>query len=766
MTLEYSATFRQVTEKDEALRQEYGKAILFDYAYAKFHRDGYGKDHQILNLRDAHSHHRRTPMMGAVLALYEQVRLFEELGVEVQPYGLARPLMLFVGQNVNAGPKDVQEIIGFLHWMLGRPGEATELMDDILGGGVKVDGDPFKHRYVALRQWGLGGAELYRDVCVRVFHGEGALEVCLLKGTDGEIGLRTLDGHQERYFGVVSVGNASGLLKGLRAEGVLVGDDDRISGSIFEEIENDSSPVHMLVGARKFVEGWSSWRVSVMGLLRVGKSRGAQIVQLFGRGVRLKGLGGSLKRSSKLPGQHPEHIGALETLTIFGIKSDYLQHFLHTLQTEGVEPEETRVMRVEIPPDWQSKGLKIIQTRSDYDFDAEQVVRLKDVDKPVTINLGVSMDTTVGDAQGRGVRVMRQKPPAALDGRKAFKLLNKAALLRHGRRFKRAKRWDNVYLDRQEVDAFFNGLVEWRFPADFTIEAPCNREILQAAAASALEKGIKRARYVKCERSEKRHIESVELTSAHANFPVAQEVRPDGTSHSVFGYTVHVPMSLKDTVDALLKERSLVQTQMQCVLPRLHLQSHLFHPLALSGHFDESPLGGVHSVSVDEKVRFVPTGLQESEVQFALDVRKAWERLDGDDRYSGKELWVLRNVSKSGVGFFESGGFYPDFLVWMTCGDAQALAFVDPKGMTYGNWEKVKLKGAIEALSSQAGFAMTSYIVTRTPLEDIPIHDVPIEKRNAWLADRSVLHQKPGVPYVEEIFEWLRAKVDAALLES
>src|SRR3546814_864743 len=69
-----------------------------------------------------------------------------------------------------------------------------------------------------------------------------------------------------------------------------------------------------------------SWRVSTMGLMNVGQTEGSQIIQLFGRGVRLKGYGSSLKRSGKteLPADmtRPKDLGVLETLSIFGIRAD------------------------------------------------------------------------------------------------------------------------------------------------------------------------------------------------------------------------------------------------------------------------------------------------------------------------------------------------------------------------------------------------------------------------------------------------------------
>ena len=57
----------------------------------------------------------------------------------------------------------------------------------------------------------------------------------------------------------------------------------------------------------------------MMGLLNMGQGEGSQIIQLFGRGVRLKGKGFSLKRT--LPQDRPKgvHLDKLETLNIFGV---------------------------------------------------------------------------------------------------------------------------------------------------------------------------------------------------------------------------------------------------------------------------------------------------------------------------------------------------------------------------------------------------------------------------------------------------------------
>jgi hypothetical protein len=66
-------------------------------------------------------------------------------------------------------------------------------------------------------------------------------------------------------------------------------EDSDFTEAMFSSVKDSSSPVNLLIGSKKFVEGWDCWRVSTMGLMHVGRSEGTQIIQLFGRGVRLKG---------------------------------------------------------------------------------------------------------------------------------------------------------------------------------------------------------------------------------------------------------------------------------------------------------------------------------------------------------------------------------------------------------------------------------------------------------------------------------------------
>lgn len=88
------------------------------------------------------------------------------------------------------------------------------------------------------------------------------------------------------------------------------------------------------------------------------------------RGVRLKGYGYSLKRSSALFGEDaPEYLEKVETLNIFGIRADYMRQFKEYLEEEGLSKDDDWLPFVlpvvKLPVD---RRLKVIKIRDDADF--------------------------------------------------------------------------------------------------------------------------------------------------------------------------------------------------------------------------------------------------------------------------------------------------------------------------------------------------------------------------------------------------------------
>ena len=110
-----------------------------------------------------------------------------------------------------------------------------------------------------------------------------------------------------------------------------------------------------------------------MGLINFAKGEGAQAIQLFGRGVRLKGYKYSLKRSSKLdyPVAVPKYINKIETLTIFGVKADYMAQFKEYLEKEDMDLNDS-VKEFKLPVVsryYEVKDkLKVIKVKDGVDF--------------------------------------------------------------------------------------------------------------------------------------------------------------------------------------------------------------------------------------------------------------------------------------------------------------------------------------------------------------------------------------------------------------
>ena len=181
----------------------------------------------------------------------------------------------------------------------------------------------------------LSSEEVYRDILTRIFHTptSGGLHLCGIRSADGELGLKASGA--ENYFGLIYIGDTSSFKKLVEEDdsGMML-EEDAIASSLFDDINEPDTNINVLIGAKKFMEGWNSWRVSNMGLLNIGRSEGSEIIQLFGRGVRLRGKNFSLKRSAVLSpsadqadGLHPGHIGLLETLNIFAVRANYMSQF-------------------------------------------------------------------------------------------------------------------------------------------------------------------------------------------------------------------------------------------------------------------------------------------------------------------------------------------------------------------------------------------------------------------------------------------------------
>lgn len=738
-SFEYSATFGQAIKaatgkKQKELTQTYAKSILFDYSYKFFYDDGYGKDFNILNLAEEHEEETRPLYLTAcMLAFYQQCQRFADGGSELSPYLLESPLMIFVGGSVT-GQRQAQEdtdlvlILKFLSDFIShrtetvrRLGRLLARQDGLTAGGQRVFERFFP--YVENRWRPEQAGELFEDILRRVFNapGGGRLHIVRLQGTDGEIGLRV---GENEWFGVVNVGNPKTLcdlcVERRTPDDHYVVEDLTFSGSLFADIKRDNSPVRILAGAKKFTEGWSSWRVSAMGLMNVGKKEGSEIIQLFGRGVRLKGYRFKLKRTSALDaldldgGQlsHPEHIELLESLNIFGVRSDYMKEFEDYLEAEGVGEDDRREI-IFLPtlrlPEFDEGRLRLNIIRPKAEMpDFRGTVRLKLESLEGSLNTRVVSDWYPRLQKRSSVEAGRAAAVAGLNRdtlrQEHLAFLDWNTLWFEVERHKRDRAYYNVVFSPDDLRSLMTktwwyelfippGYLEFRFD-----RLPLWQEI-----ATHLLKGYLDRFY---QFRKKEH---------EAPYLEYQVLRP--TDDLVLKeYQVLVNRSEKQLIKRLRElSDKFRQGEFEAFsfdkLEIFQANHHLYQPLIHLSRNDGQ----------DALIKVVPTHLNEGEKQFVDDL-EAYCRTEADGDLDGTELYLLRNHSSNkAVSFFTESGFRPDFILWLLRPARQTITFIDPKGLrnftdTFNN-PKIQLAHQIKELQKELkrdDITLESFLVAQT----------------------------------------------------
>ena len=761
-SFEYSATFGQAVKSNPALTDLYAKNTLFDYSYRYFYGDGFGKDYQILNLDEqTQREHLELYLVACLLSYFQQQRLYRDRESAFRPFQIEKPLWIFVGGSVTAtlatrDASDIVEILQFLaRYAQDRVGSIQRIERVLNQGLVTATGkNLFAGRFAYLNTCGLTPSQVFDETLSILFNapGGGQLYVENLKGATGEVALRL--GAENDAFGVINVGDDAKLVKLCEENGLTTGERE-FSGSLFHEINQPHSPVNLLIGSKKFTEGWSSWRVSTMGLMNVGKGEGAQIIQLFGRGVRLKGFDMSLKRSGKaqLPDgvERPKHIGVLETLGIFGIHADYMAQFRDFLEEEGLPTNDDRI---EFPlPVIKNLGTQKLKT-----------IRLKK-----TIN-GVS--TEFGDAFRKLGPIPLVRKPDPTDPIEATNLQQQPVVLnwypkiqamksgglvggdadaapnqthltaRHVafldldhlyfelERFKAERGWYNLNLTRPGIAELLADQSWYRLlipPEELAFNSFERVRLWEEIALSLLKKYTERYYTFRKREWELPHLEYRDLESDDPNFLGVRESPAEGYYRILIDKSQEEIVAKLEELKAAIGKGELKPWEFQG-MKAIWFGQHLYQPLL---YLDTNV------------VEISPAPLNKGERLFVEDL-KAFH--DGNaEFFKGKELYLLRNLSKGrGVGFFEAGNFHPDFILWLLVGGKQHVIFVDPKGIrNLGPTDpKIQFHETIKEIEQRLGdpdVRLQSFIVSNTPSATM---QMLWNMKKAEMQERHVLFQE------------------------
>ena len=697
-TFEYSATFGQSIEpKDKDAMSEYSKAIILDYSYRFFHRDGFGKDFQVINMKDTAftKTQERNLLLANAVAYYEQLLVFADLSdSERRNYEFEQPLWVFVGSKVNKDDEaseemqsDILKVVDFLNWLLTESRERVEQDIEALLHGKSgiVDNenqDVFRPQepevnFARLRREKVTATSIYKGIFSTIFQAQpGAtgktLHLVPIKGAEGEIGIRA---GAASYFGLIDIGNRSNFLEIVRqkAKSVAVEAADSMSPSLFANLDFNQN-LKVLIGAKKFIEGWDCHRVSTMGLLDIGKGEGSQIIQLFGRGVRLRGKSNSMKRSEFTAPPHPKDIAILENLRIFGIDADYMKKFREIIDRENVRefvelkpPLGTKL--IEPFPD----GLYIIKPVEGASF-KEEIVELEpenalaDVDILPRAEDFFSMDKGIVSTTSSGYS--NQIPDELLD------LVDWDMLYLEMLELKTEKGWHNLLIDKISLRKIIENKL-YTLSCLKTQVTPNSFEDLEDRVGGIT--GIARA------------ILTDYLTRYYAKgrcrwekdkgnlVPTTLKKDDDGLLNNYRVLIAKDKPELVDNVVKLIKSGDIYKkTGGPGLLLNAYLQNHLYQPLLVNQE--------------GELLKTQPVGLNEGEAKFINDLAAWLETKPASVKNC--DIFILRNLTKGrGVGFFEENSFYPDFIMWIRERSGnQKVIFIDPKGIIFTGLKSEKLQ--------------------------------------------------------------------------
>jgi len=609
--------------------------------------------------------------------------------------------------------------------------------------------DIFSNAFTYLNKINKSAQSVYQDILSLVFNCSSlgaVLHLERLKGTDGEIRLRL---GENKPFGVINVGDADKLLKLCQTNGLNT--FDVVSqGSLFQAISQPDSTINVLIGAKKFSEGWNSWRVSTMGLMNVGKSEGSEIIQLFGRGIRLKGYEMSLKRSKfcKQDIKASAFISLVETLNVFGVRANYMENFKTYLEREGIE---TKPLFIKLPvirnKDYKESKLKTLRLKDGIDFkkNAPKLVLKKDTKYTyVTLDCYTKVQFQAS-IQQNAIETIKHEGRfdkihlCGLDYNYLyFELLQ----------YKNDKTWYNLSITKGEIIELLseNSWYKLFIPEqDLNLHNFNDYQRWTRIALALLKKYCDRLYYWHKNQWEKNYLEYAEVDENYENF-----LEDDGYTVNMDNLHNDVGVFITNLVDAVKRANetgSLIDFKTNPIesIGAIILGENLYNPLM---YLSSKAIG----------IKISPVSLNESEFEFIKKLKAYLE--NKKEKFSNTLVYIIRNISKKGVGFFDGAGFYPDFIMWIIKDGIQHITFIDPHGarnMPFDNL-RVRLHINIKNIEKDMGnkqVKLNSVILSPTRYDDFVDKS---KSKETWI-ENNVLFMGDA-DYIEQLFSIIEPRTE------
>lgn len=155
-----------------------------------------------------------------------------------------------------------------------------------------------------------------------------------------------------------------------------------------------------------------------------------------------------------------------------------------------------------------------------------------------------------------------------------------------------------------------------------------------------------------------------------------------------------------------------------------------------------------------EFIKISPANLVESEKEF---IKQLDAYLDSNSKtLEFEEIYLLRNPSRKGIGFFETKNFYPDFILWTIKGEEQTITFLEPHGLMMVDYEdeKLSLYSEIKQIEKELNnktklsIKLNAFIISPTKYEDLKWK---VSKEE--LLKKNILFLNDGSEFMNQLFK-------------
>jgi len=674
---EYSATFHNI---NSTLEREYEKSIVYDYNYNIFYKDGYGKDYYFQQVGDdvldksfGDNLHRNLSVINEKIELWHNIDYSDQKDLFKTSQHPDKPLIAFMGNTVNNKDKsakneddevsDITKIVNFL-----------ASLTDVQKGNYKY---LFNKDYI------------------------GKLTLTRNPETDDEILLSYGNGG---FWGIVNVGNGAKFINDLDNENIIKNSGDKIIVTnidrySFKNIDSHNSPINLLIGSRKFAEGWNCFRVSVIGLINLGTSKGNKIIQIFGRGVRIKGLHNDGKRAFpdhnenyfELRNDKPaDQIRKIETLCVFSLTRTYLDTFIGAVNKEleiikryeiAVSPsiiklnDNTKItfeeFRKRIPIFKLSKieiGQRRVSLLTNNSFKI-QYNQNRNTKQDTVNNFSINLDYRPNRNQ-EGINIKGE----------LMNFLGKFSVFVDQNKLQNVisdfQQESGLYINANGVQIAITDILNFIDVINYKSSLDCtNIELIQNVVEQVAVDFLKKLKnkvnwYINNSNYEYNELLNQSTEKVKGDFIDKYYILKtiESTKESGGRTIFKKPQEINDEVNTFNNEINLIAESLKINT----IGNHIYSPL----------LREVKATIENEKdLKITPDKLNAGEKKFIQDSSNYFKN---NSDFKDYEIFLMRNVETlKSIGIYlndDSQVFYPDFILWLLKGNKIYINFIDPKG--------------------------------------------------------------------------------------